>query len=80
MADNIDHEEIYYSTNKNLANLLRKHNSWRRGEPPYDKAGAEPPFTAKEVGVLIEEAARRIENFDNIMAARVPFNHEAFNT
>ena len=32
------------------------------------------PFTAEELGVIIDEAARRLENYQ----PRETFNHEAF--
>lgn len=70
MADNIDFEHIHYATHKRFAEMLREHNKWRRGEPPYDKAGVLPPFEPKELGVLIEEAARRIENIENMINSK----------
>ena len=75
MADSIDFEHIYYATHKRFAEMLREHNKWRRGEPPYDKAGALPPFEPKELGVLIEEAARRIESIDGVAKSKT-FNSE----
>ncbi|MBQ2175542.1 MAG: hypothetical protein II453_10945 [Alphaproteobacteria bacterium] len=76
MADSIDFEHIYYATHKRLAEMLREHNKWRRGEPPYDgdepETHKEPPFTVKELGVLLEEAARRIAAIDD--SAKSHFN------
>ena len=74
MADSIDFEHIYYATHKRFAEMLREHNKWRRGEPPYDDDDPEtresPPFTPKELGILIEEAARRIENIENMINSK----------
>jgi hypothetical protein len=70
MADSIDFEHIYYATHKRLAEMLREHNKWRRGEPPYDSIGANPPFLPIELGVLIEEAARRIESIDGVAKSK----------
>lgn len=70
MANGIDFEHIHHATNKRLAEMLREHNKWIRGEQPYDKAGVLPPFEPKELGVLIEEAARRIENIENMIKSK----------
>jgi len=43
-----------------LANCLRQHNKWRRGEPPYDKPG-ESPIPPKPLGNTIDRAAEVIQ-------------------
>ena len=74
------YEYTHGVSNKRLAEMLREHNKWRRGvEPPYDKVGAEPPFDCHELGAIIDEAARRIENMQSILESRIPFNDEQFN-
>lgn len=40
---------------------LREYNKWRRGQAPYDKVGAELPFTAREIGYLIDDAIGALE-------------------
>ena len=43
-----------------LANRLRQHNMWRRGEPPFDKPG-ESPIPPKTLGTTIDRAAEVIQ-------------------
>lgn len=57
---NDDFEYIYHATNSRIAEMIRTHNSWLKGDPPYNKAGTEPPFSPKELSVLFEEASRRL--------------------
>ena len=71
---NNPNQHITMATNKRLAEMIRVHNMWRRGDPPYDEPGAIYPFTAQEVCVILDEAARRLENYQ----PRETFNHEAF--
>ena len=71
---NNPYQHITTATNKRLAEMIRVHNMWRRGEPPYDEPGAIHPFTAQELGIILDEAARRLENYQ----PRETFNHEAF--
>ena len=52
---NDDFEYIYHATNSRIAEMIRMHNSWLKGE-----AGTEPPFSTKELSVLFEEASRRL--------------------
>lgn len=71
--ENKDYAYISKVTNRRLAEMLREHNKWRRGiEPPYDKVGVEPPFDSHELGAIIDEAARRLEE-------TFPHNHNYFN-
>lgn len=72
--DKDPYQYIHQATDKHLAEMIRTHNAWRRGDPPYDEPGAIYPFTASEVGVILDEAARRLENYQQ----REIFNHEAF--
>lgn len=73
MKDKFEH--IHHATDKRLAEMIRTHNAWRRGDPPYDEPGeAIYPFTGEEVGVILDEAARRLENYQ----PREIFNHEQF--
>ena len=75
-----DYSYIGKVSNRRLAEMLREHNKWRRGiEKPYDKVGAEPPFDAHELGAILEESARRIDEMQNILESRAMFNDEAFN-
>ena len=50
--------------------MLKEFNHWRR---IYDE-GMPMPFSAEELGVILDEAARRLENYQ----PRETFNHEAF--
>ena len=61
---------ITSATDKSLAEMLRNFNHWRRG---YE-VGMPMPFSAEELGVIIDEAALRLENHQ----PRDIFNHEAF--
>lgn len=71
------YDHIEKSTNRRLAEMLREHNKWRRGiEKPYDKIGAQAPFDSHELGLIIDEAARRLEN---IVPLKQNFNDESFN-
>lgn len=74
------HDYIRHATNERIAQMLEEHNKWRRGQDPYnqedDKGYYIPsamPFDATELGIIIEEAVRRL---------RIPphqtFNDEAF--
>lgn len=53
---------------KEAAEALREYNRWRRGEPPYEwKDGAvetrQMPYSAKDLGVIIERAAELLDRF-----------------
>ena len=67
---NNPNQHILQATDKRLAEMLRQLNQWRRS---YE-SGMPMPFTAEELGVIIDEAARRLENYQQ----RETFNHEAF--
>lgn len=61
-------------TNAEIAQKLKTYNEWRRGEGKYDKGGEPCPIEPKELGVVIDLAAKRLESaqlltetlFDNI--------------
>lgn len=67
---NNPNQHILQATDKRLAEMLRQLNQWRRS---YE-SGMPMPFTAEELGVILDEAARRLENYQ----PREIFNHEAF--
>ena len=67
---NDPNQHILQATDKRLAEMLRQLNQWRRG---YED-GIPMPFSVKELGIIIDEAARRLENYQ----PRETFNHEAF--
>jgi hypothetical protein len=67
---NNPNQHILQATDKRLAEMLRQLNQWRRS---YE-SGMPMPFTAEELGVIIDEAARRLESYQ----PRETFNHEAF--
>ena len=67
------YEHIRNATNGRLAEMLETHNAWRCGLKPYDKAGAEMPFDAHELTLLLKEAAARLR-----IKPREQFNDEAF--
>lgn len=72
------YEHIANASDERLAEMLEEHNRWRRGEKPYDKF--EPmPFDAHELGLIIEEAAKRLRNIQRVLDSKLPFNHEQFN-
>jgi len=48
-------------TNTTIARL-RLMNSWRRAEPPYDKAGAQMPLTPTQYGQAIDSAVYFLSN------------------
>ena len=50
-------EEIQQCSNKLLAKHLAKHNQWRR-----TRIFGDMPYTAETVGLLIDEAVRRLAN------------------
>ena len=49
-------------TNHEIAQKLRTHNEWRRGEGKFSEGGCKMPFEPKELGELIELAAKRLDN------------------
>lgn len=69
------YEYIHMATDDLLAELLEDYNKWRRGEHPYDGETPETflqcPFEPKELGVLLDECARRLR------MPKAPYN--AFN-
>ena len=65
------HQHIHQATDKRLAEMLKKFNCWRRDY----QVGMPMPFSAEELGVILDEAARRLENYQ----PRETFNHEQFN-
>lgn len=67
---NNPYQHITTATDKKLAEMLKQFNHWRRG---YED-GMPMPFSVKELGIIIDEAARRLENYQ----PRETFNHEAF--
>lgn len=69
MSNNLD-QHITTATDKRLAEMLKEFNHWRR---IYDE-GMPMPFSAEELGVILDEAARRLENYQ----PHETFNHEAF--
>lgn len=54
---------------KALVARLRLLNKYRRGQPPYNRIGTEPPFTQREIGYLIDDA---IEALDRKQAEENP--------
>lgn len=66
-------ENIKHATNELLAEWIETHNQWRRGLPPYDTTGCEPPFEPKDLGLILDEAARRLREKPKY------FNDEQFN-
>lgn len=75
-----DYKYIERVSNTRLAEMLAEHNKWRRGmEPPYDKGWAQPPFEARELGAIIDEAARRLKASDRHEPKTPFFNDEKFN-
>ena len=69
MSNNLN-QHITTATDKRLAEMLKEFNHWRR---TYDE-GMPMPFTHEELGTILDEAARRLENYQ----PRETFNHEAF--
>jgi hypothetical protein len=49
-------------TNQEIAQKLREYNEWRRGEGKYCKGGEKQPMEPKELGQVIDLAAKRLEN------------------
>jgi len=49
-------------TNQEIAQKLREYNEWRRGEGKYGKGGEKQPMEPKELGQVIDLAAKRLEN------------------
>lgn len=45
-------------TRKEAKEILIDHNKWRRAQGQYDKVGAQPLYTAKEVGEAIDYAIK----------------------
>lgn len=66
-------ENIKHATNNLLAEWIETYNQWRRGLPPYDEPGCEPPFEPKDLSLILTEAARRLREKPKY------FNHEQFN-
>lgn len=62
-------DHITNATNDLLAERLEEFNNWRKSYVH----GMPMPFTAEELGVIIDEAARRLR-----IKPREIFNHEAF--
>ena len=76
--ENRDYKYIEKVSNTRLAEMITEHNKWRKGiEPPYDDLGAKPPFEPKELGAILDEAARRLKASDRKVAPH--FNDESFN-
>lgn len=67
---NNPNQHITTATDKRLAEMLRQFNCWRRDY----QVGMPMPFSAEELGIILDEAARRLENYQ----PRETFNHEAF--
>lgn len=47
---------------ENAITILREHNKWRRGTPPYDEVGNKQPYSAKDIGLAIDCV---VEHFAN---------------
>jgi hypothetical protein len=47
---------------KQAKEILIEHQLWRKGLPPYDQAGIEPPYTPKELSDAILFAIQILEN------------------
>lgn len=77
--ENKDYKYIETVSNTRLAEMIIEHNKWRRGmEHPYDNLGAKPPFEARELGAILDEAARRLKASDRSEPRKQFFNDEAF--
>lgn len=50
-----------------LCNHLREHNAWRRGEGVYSATGVVSPIAAKQLGIVIESAAKEIEKYSEFL-------------
>jgi hypothetical protein len=42
--------------------ILKEHNKWRRGTPPYDEVGNRQPYSAKDIGLAIDCV---VEHYDD---------------
>lgn len=60
-------EHIHNATNERLAEMVDTHNKWRRGETD------EQPFSPTELGVILDEVARRLR-----IPPHITFNDEYF--
>lgn len=52
-----------------LARELKEHNKWRRGVPPYDEIGAEPPLSGEALGDFIDMCAAFLRLFARLKSA-----------
>ena len=47
-------------TKEQAITILKEHNKWRRGTPPYDVVGNRQPYSPKDIGLAIDCV---VENF-----------------
>lgn len=52
-------------TKDQAVEILKTHNAWRRGEPPYDVFGLPDKFSAKQLGEAIDIAVSLLEKLDD---------------
>lgn len=59
-------------TRKEAARILKLHQEWRLGKPPYDKAGTPMPHTPKELTTAIFYAIESLSHLEQLIAAAEP--------
>jgi hypothetical protein len=71
---NNPNQHILQATDKRLAEMIRQFNQWFNQWRRSYEIGIPMPFTAEELEIILDEAARRLDSYQH----RETFNHEAF--